>query len=168
MSEFSQRAGHLSRVGQATSATGFACGGSRQGGGLWSEFPYSATYRAADSLAGGANGETAALAGQARVTARVAGGQAEGQAWGQAVLAAREAAMLQAGVRGEGPGEELVAAAGYSRRTGDCRKRLTRLLHEELLKMTVPDRPRSPLQKYRLTNQGRAAVATSTRGSTTT
>ena len=31
MSEFSQRAGHLSRVGQATSATGFACGGSRQG-----------------------------------------------------------------------------------------------------------------------------------------
>ena len=93
------------------------------GHGLWSEFPYSATYRAADSLAGGANGETAALSRQARV----AGGQAEGQA----VLAAREAAMLQAGVRGESPGEELVAAAGYSRRTGDFRKRPTRLLHDE-------------------------------------
>ena len=120
------------------------------GHGLWSEFPYSATYRAADSLAGGANGETAALSRQARV----AGGQAEGQAWGQAVLAARQATMLQAGVRGESPGEELVAAAGYSRRTGDFRKRPTRLLHEELLEMTVPDKPRSPLQKYRLTNQG--------------
>ena len=37
--------------------------------------------------------------------------------------------------------------------------RLRRLLADELLEMTVPDKPRSPLQKYRLTDRGRAAVA---------
>ena len=58
----------------------------------------------------------------------------------------------------------LVAIA---RRTGDFRKRLARLLDAELLEMTVPAKPRSPQQKYRLTAKGRAAVATLTRQSAT-
>ena len=106
------------------------------GGGLWLEFRYSAAYRAADATIGA------------------------GQAGGQAELAARDGAILQACVQGETASDQLLAAAGYARRTGDFRKRLARLLHEELLEMTVPDRPRSPLQKYRLTDKGRAAVAT--------
>ena len=85
---------------------------------------------------------------------------ARAKAGGQAELAARDGAILQACVQGETSSDQLLTAAGYARRTGDFRKRLARLLHEELLEMTVPDRPRSPLQKYRLTDKGRAAVAT--------
>ena len=94
-------------------------------------------------------------------------GQVEGQAGaklgpsrGQAVLSDREVAMLRACVQEAVPSEKLLTAAGYSRRTGDFRKRLTRLLHEGLLEMTIPDKPRSPLQKYRLTDGGKAALAT--------
>ena len=92
---------------------------------------------------------------------------AGGQAGGQAALAARDTAMLRACVHGEASGDELLSAAGYARHTGDFRKRLAELLHADLLEMTVPDRPRSPLQKYRLTSKGRSAVAALTRPSVT-
>ena len=91
------------------------------------------------------------------------GGQA-GHAEGQALSSARDTAMLRACDREAVPGEELLAAAGYSHRTGDFRRRLERLLNGGLLEMTVPDRPRSPLQKYRLTDRGRAILANSMRG----
>ena len=102
----------------------------------------------------------AVLAGQAEGHA---GGQA-GHARGQALPSARDTAMLRVCDREAVPGEELLAAAGYSHRTGDFRRRLERLLNGGLLEMTVPDRPRSPLQKYRLTDRGRAILATSKRG----
>ena len=57
-----------------------------------------------------------------------AGGQA-GHAGGQALLSTKDAAMLRACDREAVPGEELLAAAGYSRRTGDFRRRLERLLN---------------------------------------
>ena len=90
-------------------------------------------------------------------------GQDEGQA-GQAILSTQDAAMLRACGREAVPGEELQAAAGYSRRTGDFRRRLERLLNRGLLEMTIPDRPRSPLQKYRMTARGKAVLDASMRG----
>ena len=88
---------------------------------------------------------------------------AEGQAdpsGGQALPSAKDAAMLRACDREAVPGEELLAAAGYPGRTGDFRRRPERLLNRGLLEMTLPDRPRSPLQKYRLTARGKAVLAT--------
>ena len=84
-------------------------------------------------------------------------GQAEGQA-GQVALSAKEIAMLQACLDGPVAAEALMAAAGHSSRTGQFRRWLHRLLRDGLLEMTVPGRLRSPAQKYRLTDKGRAAL----------
>ena len=76
--------------------------------------------------------------------------------------------MLQVCAQGAVPSEVLLTAAGYSSRTSNFRKWLDRLLHGGLLERTVPDKPRSPLQKYRLTDKGRAAIAGLEPGSTET
>ena len=86
-------------------------------------------------------------------------GQAGGQVEGQAALSAKEIAMLQACLGDAVPAEVLSAAAGHSSRTGHFKRWLNRLLRGGLLEMTVPDKPRSPAQKYRLTDKGRAALA---------
>ena len=83
---------------------------------------------------------------------------------GATIRSTQDAAMLRACGREAVPGEELQAAAGYSRRTGDFRRRLERLLNRGLLEMTIPDRPRSPLQKYRMTARGKAVLDASMRG----
>ena len=80
------------------------------------------------------------------------------QAGGQAQLTNRETAILRACVQGA-TSKELQAAAGYTGRTGSFEQRLGRVLDEGLLEMTVPDKPRSPVQKYRLTDKGRAGIA---------
>ena len=66
--------------------------------------------------------------------------------------------MLGACLDGPAAAEALMAAAGHSSRTGQFRRWLNRLLREGLLEMTVPGKPRSPAQKYRLTEKGRAAL----------
>ena len=76
--------------------------------------------------------------------------------------------MLQACIPGAATSRELWAAAAYSTRTRSFEQRLKRLLADELLEMTVPDKPRSPLQKYRLTDKGRAVVASLKPGSVET
>ena len=117
----------------------------------------------AEGQAGHAGGQEGHAKGQAGGQAGQAEGQ-EGHAEGQAILSAQDAAMLEACDQEAVPGEELLAAAGYSRRTGDFRRRLERLLDRGLLEMTIPDRPRSPLQKYQLTARGKAVLDASLRG----
>ena len=116
----------------------------------------------AEGQAGQAEGQADHAEGQAGQDEGQAG-QDEGQA-GQAILSTQDAAMLRACGREAVPGEELQAATGYSRRTGDFRRRLVRLLNRGLLEMTIPGRPRSPLQKYRTTARGRAVLDASMRG----
>ena len=53
---------------------------------------------------------------------------------------------------------DLLRALGYSSRTGNFKRALAHLLKAELLEMTLPDRPRSPLQKYRATPMGRRTL----------
>ena len=111
---------------------------------------------------------------QARVQERVQREQGEGQAGGHggqsgvqagvhvgvhAGLGDREVAMLRACVRENATSKELQNVAGYAGRTRSFELWLNRLLSEGLLEMTVPDKPRSPVQKYRLTDRGRAAIA---------
>ena len=59
----------------------------------------------------------------------------------------------------EKPIAELMALAGKSDRTKFRHQVLRPLLEEGLLEMTVPDKPRSSKQKYRLTARGRELLA---------
>ena len=108
--------------------------------------------------------------GQARdrgVQAGVQVGVQVGQAPGVGVqvgLGAREVAMLRACVRESATSKELQAAAGYAGRTRSFELRLNGLLRDGLLEMTVPDKPRSPIQQYRLTDEGRAALGRAAEG----
>ena len=72
--------------------------------------------------------------------------------------------MLRACVRKDAMSKELQKAGGYGGRTRSFEQRLNRLLRGGLLEMTVPDKPRSPVQRYRLTEKGRSALANSADG----
>ena len=52
-------------------------------------------------------------------------------------------------------GQELVRASGYATRTGNFKRSLEKLLIVGFIEMTIPDKPRSSRQKYRLTERGR-------------
>ena len=67
--------------------------------------------------------------------------------------------MLQACLGGAVPAETLSATVGHSSRTGHFKRWLKSLLAEGFLEMTVPDKPTSPAQQYRLMDKGRAAIA---------
>ena len=95
------------------------------------------------------------------------GGQARGQARGQenkAALSRKEIVMLHACLDAPAAAEALMAAAGHVGRTGRFRRYLQRLLHDGLLELTVPGRPRSPVQKYRLTDKGCVALRRAAEG----
>jgi len=55
---------------------------------------------------------------------------------------------------------ELLATLGYTMRTGNFKRGLKKLLALHLLEMSMPDSPRSKNQMYRLTDKGRAWLAT--------
>ena len=99
------------------------------------------------------------------------GVQVSGHSWPQASVPARldakDTAMLEACAQGSVSNAELRIAAGYASRTGTFRQRLDRLLQNELLELTIPDRPRSRSQRYRLTAKGRAARILSAKDETT-
>jgi len=50
---------------------------------------------------------------------------------------------------------ELVAALGLKSKTGSLKRTVNELLDEELVEYTVPEKPSSRLQKYRLTSKGK-------------
>jgi ATP-dependent DNA helicase RecG len=50
---------------------------------------------------------------------------------------------------------EISTALGHKQLSGNLRKALPRLRQAELLEFTVPDKPKSRLQKYRITSKGR-------------
>ena len=53
----------------------------------------------------------------------------------------------------------LMVVTGRSDRTKFRRQVLNPLLEEGLIEMTIPDKPRSSKQKYRLTKKGRRVLA---------
>ena len=50
---------------------------------------------------------------------------------------------------------ELMQAMGYKTRSGGLKRALTKLMNLEFMEMTIPDKPRSKNQQYRITSAGR-------------
>ena len=71
----------------------------------------------------------------------------------------REWGVLMSCSTGERSGKELALAAGYLSRTGNFKKGLQRLIDLELIALTIPDKPTSSRQRYRITPNGRAWLA---------
>ena len=61
---------------------------------------------------------------------------------------------LQLGTQPSGKAE-LARALGHTTVSGELHKQIRRLLDLSLIEMTVPDKPQSRLQRYRLTQKGR-------------
>ena len=70
-----------------------------------------------------------------------------------------EIAMLRACAERPATGRELLLASGYSTRTGNFKRAVERHLALNLLERTIPDKPRSGKQRYRLTAAGRRILA---------
>ena len=70
-----------------------------------------------------------------------------------------EIAVLRACAAQPATRRELLAASGYSTRTGNFKRAIEKHLAMNLLELTIPDKPRSRLQKYRLTAAGRQMLA---------
>ena len=70
-----------------------------------------------------------------------------------------EVAMLKVCAERPATGRELLAASGYSTRTGNFKRGVERHLAMNLLELTIPDKPRSGRQRYRLTAAGRLLLA---------
>ena len=70
-----------------------------------------------------------------------------------------EIAMLRACVEQPATGRELLLASGYSSRTGNFKRAIERQRAMNLLEHTIPDKPRSSKQRYRLTAAGRRVLA---------
>jgi hypothetical protein len=63
---------------------------------------------------------------------------------------------------------EMAARLGHKQVSGNIRKALPRLRAGELFEYTIPDKPRSRLQQYRLTAKGLALIAESDKTQRTT
>ncbi len=86
----------------------------------------------------------------------------EAQAEAIIKLTATEKGLLETCKEQEFDGRKLAEAVGYTTRTGNYKRALAKLLQDKLLEMTIPDKPRSQNQKYRLTAKGRKMLEEST------
>ena len=73
-------------------------------------------------------------------------------------LSNRDVGILRAAAAEPAPRSILLAAGRYSGRSGSFGRRIRRLVSHGLLEMTLPEKPTSPSQRYRLTTKGRAAL----------
>ena len=84
--------------------------------------------------------------------------QVEAQVEAQVIFTELELRMLLSCREESRSGQELLNVAGYTTRTGNFKRSLEKLLQAALMEMTIPDRPNSRLQKYRLTAKGKAVL----------
>jgi predicted HTH transcriptional regulator len=88
----------------------------------------------------------------------------EAQVEAQVELPGTDVALLKTCQQKPRTAQELLLAAGYAKRTGNFKRSMDRLLSTGFLEMTIPEKPKSRLQKYRITAKGRAWLASETKG----
>ena len=76
----------------------------------------------------------------------------------QADLSAIEHRILSACVQSPVGSNDLLNAVGYDTRTGNFKNSLSRLLENGFIEMTIPDKPRSSKQRYRITPKGQSVL----------
>jgi len=102
-----------------------------------------------------------AMFGGAALTGEVTGeatGEVTGEVGTKLALSRHQVEILQK-CRQERALRDLIAITGRSDRTKFRNQVLNPLLDAGLLEMTIPDKPRSSKQKYRLTSKGRRGLA---------
>ena len=80
--------------------------------------------------------------------------QVEAQVEAQVALTNTDKAILACLAKGPQAGGQLAKRLGYSQRTGNFKKSVSRLMDAGLIVYTIPDKPNSRLQQYRLTDIG--------------
>ena len=105
--------------------------------------------------AGAKPGPSGGQAGANRKTKRAKPGPSRDQS----SLSSRDLDILRAAEAGPVSRKKLLVAGRYSGRSGSFRRRLAHLVAGGLLEMTLPNKPTSPSQRYCLTQEGRAALA---------
>jgi ATP-dependent DNA helicase RecG len=131
------------------------------GAGLWIEWgwvpPEEATHQVASSVTGQVDRPQTAE----NATELLGSGDATGQVTGQVT---GEVARLLEELTGEMSRAALQDALGLSARANFGERYLAPALHAGLIEMTLPDKPNSRLQKYRLTDAGRAWLSRHRKG----
>ena len=82
----------------------------------------------------------------------------EAQDKAQVILTPIEIKLLQACTATPRNSQDLLEVAGYSSRAGNFKRSIEKLLQNGFLEMTIPDKPTSRHQKYRLTTEGLALL----------
>ena len=82
----------------------------------------------------------------------------------QVDLTAIELQMLATCEDGPAGSNDLLDAVGYETRTGNFKNSLSKLIDLGLIEMTIPDKPRSSRQRYRITPKGRDTLRPSVKG----
>lgn len=84
------------------------------------------------------------------------GGEQGGLSRLESRLESRLAAKVVVALRGQATGKaDLAKALGHATVSGELHKQIRRLVKLGIAEMTLPDKPQSRLQKYRLTSQGK-------------
>ncbi len=106
-----------------------------------------------------ANAKTNQVIGEVGTKLALSRHQVEAQVEAQVDLQNWQIKTLQACLSADQTGRQLLDVAGYKSRTGNFKKGLQRLLDNRLLSLTIPNKPNSRLQKYRLTASGRRVLS---------
>ena len=89
------------------------------------------------------------------VARRASGGRNEAPVEAPVTLFAVDRTILSALDVGMCGRKDLLKALGYAQRSGSFKKSINKLLAANLIERTIPDKPNSRLQQYRLTEKGR-------------
>ena len=85
-------------------------------------------------------------------------GQAEVGAQSRAQSRAQSEQIMAALLKASLSMNELVTALGLKSKTGSLKRTVNELLADEFIEYTIPDKPSSRLQQYRLTDKGRQTL----------